>query len=371
MSGLPSEYLPSPEESEQSVEGKAETAVPLEAKFLFDLQSRTEGDPNELLKNAYLCRGAGLLLVAPTGVGKSVLLTQLLISWGLGRDCFGIRPVRPLKTLLIQAENDEGDLSEMRDGICHGLRLTAEEIASVRERILIFTEDARTGAELIALVDHLLKTYKPDLLALDPALSYLGGESNSQKDVGGFLRNMLNPVIHRHRCAAVIVHHGNKPPSGREKPDFHAGDFAYLGAGSAEWANWSRAVLAVRNIGSHEIYELRAGKRGSRLGWKDSDGKSSYTRLIGHSNEPGHIYWRDASDNELDRGGRPKEYSADDILELLPAEGLTTTEWQELARSECGVKERRFYQLIKSLKQAGRILKSKVNQKWQPIVKRI
>src|SRR5688572_15286370 len=82
MSALPSEYLPSPEEFKQGVEGRAETDVPLEAKFLFDLQSRTEGDASELLKNAYLCRGAGLLLVAPTGVGKSVLLMQLLISWG-------------------------------------------------------------------------------------------------------------------------------------------------------------------------------------------------------------------------------------------------------------------------------------------------
>jgi hypothetical protein len=32
-----------------------------------------------------------------------------------------------------------------------------------------------------------------------------------------------------------------------------------------EWANAARAVLALRSIGSHEIFELRAGKRGGRL----------------------------------------------------------------------------------------------------------
>ena len=39
---------------------------------------------------------------------------------GGGRPLFGIVPARPLKSLLIQAENDEGDLAEMRDGVIAG-----------------------------------------------------------------------------------------------------------------------------------------------------------------------------------------------------------------------------------------------------------
>ena len=112
-----------------------------------------------------------------------------------------------------------------------------------------------------------LTKHQPDLLWIDPALAYLGGEVGSQREVGGFLRNMLNPLVHEFNCAVVVVHHTNKPPVGREKPDWNAGDFAYLGGGSAEWANWARAVLALRSLGSHSVFELRAGKRGARLGW--------------------------------------------------------------------------------------------------------
>src|SRR5205807_1283581 len=78
-------------------------------------------DPNELLRHRFLCRVGGLLLCGPTGIGKSSLALQMMMRWAAGRECFGIEPVRPLKSLLIQAENDDGDLSEMRDGVSAGL----------------------------------------------------------------------------------------------------------------------------------------------------------------------------------------------------------------------------------------------------------
>ena len=91
----------------------------------------------------------------------------------------------------------------------------------------------------------------------------------------------------------VVIHQTNKPFKGQ------AGDFAYLGSGSAEWANWARAALAICDIGSHEIFELHAGKRGSCIGWKDVDGKPIFERLIGHVTEPGGICWRDTDASEV------------------------------------------------------------------------
>ena len=76
------------------------------AKRLDELVAHTPNDPSELLRNRFLCRGAGLLLVGPTGIGKSSLSMQDMILWALGRESFEIFPTRPLKSLLIQAEND-------------------------------------------------------------------------------------------------------------------------------------------------------------------------------------------------------------------------------------------------------------------------
>jgi hypothetical protein len=226
---------------------------------------------------------------------------QLMILWGLGREAFGIEPKRPIKSLLVQAENDEGDLAEMRDGVMRGLNLTDEERARAGEMVRVVREDARTSfAFTEGVLRPLLTEHRPDLLWIDPALAYLGGEASSQKDVGGFLRNLLNPLLREFNCGCVVVHHTNKPAKGLEKREWQAGDFAYLGSGSIEWANWARCVLAMRSLGSHTIFELKAAKRGSRLRWKAEDGQTPiYARLVAHAKEDGAIFWREPDPEEL------------------------------------------------------------------------
>ena len=294
---------------------------PPEAKLLSALVAHVTDDPNELLKKRFLCRGGGLLLVGPTGIGKSSLAMQAMILWAIGLPLFGIEPVKPLKSLLIQAENDEGDLAEMRDGVMAGLHLTDEQRQKAMENIMVVREDSRTGLMFFgAVVEPLLEKHRPDLLWIDPALAYLGGEAGSQKEVGGFLRNMLNPLVHDINCGVVVVHHTNKPASGKEKPDWSAGDFAYLGGGSAEWANWARAVIALRSLGSHSVFELRAAKRGARLGWKESDGETkAFAKNVAHANEPGVICWREADESEVPQSSKPKQIpTKEDILPHVP-----------------------------------------------------
>ena len=294
-----------------------------EAKLLSALVRHLDGDPNELLRNRFLCRTGGMLLVGPTGIGKSSLAMQAMVLWAIERAMFRIQPVKPLKSLLIQAENDEGDLAEMRDGVIRGLNLREDEARRAMENVVVVREDSRTGMGfIVAVVRPLLEKHRPDLLWIDPALAYLGGEVGSQKDVGGFLRNLLNPLLREFNCGAVVVHHTNKPPVGKEKPDWNAGDFAYLGGGSAEWANWARAVLVLRSLGSHSVFELRAGKRGSRLGWKESDGETTaFAKLIAHADEPGVICWRDADESELPASAKPNRAATkEDILPHVPVD---------------------------------------------------
>ena len=77
-----------------------------------------ENAPYNILGNRRLCKGGSCLFVGQSGIGKSSLCMQLAINWALGRTTFGIRPERPLKSLIVQAENDVGDVAEMFQGSC-------------------------------------------------------------------------------------------------------------------------------------------------------------------------------------------------------------------------------------------------------------
>lgn len=363
------EVPPSPSASKGAASQGEKPPAPPPAVFpIGELEPPPRDDPNELLRFRYLCRGGGGLLVAPTGIGKSTLGMQGALCWSTGRDLFGIVPARPLRSLIIQAENDLGDLAEMREGIMTGLSFTERERALAGASVLVANEDTRSGEDFCAeVIAPLLAEHQPDILWIDPALAYLGGEANLQRDVGKFLRNGINPLVHKHGCGVIVIHHTNKPPSGSEKPDWQAGDYAYLGSGSAEWANWPRFVLALRSVGSHEVFELRAGKRGSRLGWRGDDGERIYSKLIAHAKQDG-FCWRpaDASELETPKAGRPPQFSTKDLVALLSplSPGLKSAEWQKLAREDRGIGRSRFFTLLSQLSDAGEIEKDDAGR-WQ------
>ena len=292
------------------------------AKLLRDLRRHGPADPSELLRHRFLCRGASVLFAGPTGVGKSSLTMQLGISFSAGVPCFGFEPTGPMKVLIVQAENDEGDMAEMRDGVLNGIRLTDEQKELASTRVLVVHEDSKTGLQFATILDKLLDEHHPDIVFVDPAFSYLGGDASSQKEVTPFLRNMLNPVIHRHNVGLWLNHHTNKPAPAKDKaPPVDLG--AYLGAGSAEWCNWARAVVALQPVPKTRIYRLSAPKRGARLRWTDEDDAIIFHRFIAHAREPGVICWRDAEPHELptDTGTKSKA-TVQDVLAVIATRTL-------------------------------------------------
>jgi hypothetical protein len=318
---LMTEFLPAAQAA--AVETQvAKIQEPPVVKTLGDLRAPVYGhDPSELLKHRFLYRGAVCLICGPTGVGKSALLMQSAIHWAVGKDCFGIMPgdiyqVEGMRILLIQAENDEGDLAEMRDGVLAGCdELTDTEKGLALQRIKVRTVNDKSGDAFAAELEVLLVECGPfDLVMVDPAFAYLGGDSNSQKDVSHFMRELLNPLLQKHQVGMILAHHTNKPLRGKEKESWAAGDFAYLGAGSAEWINPARAALAIRSIGSDNVFEFRAAKRGKRLRWMDDDHNPTNVQHLMHDGRPGIICWHKASAEDVedvatkDLGGRRKRY---------------------------------------------------------------
>jgi phage/plasmid primase-like uncharacterized protein len=349
-------------------------AIPVFATPLGELQLPPDEDPTELLKHRFLCQRMSLLIIGPTGKGKSSLLLQALICWSLGKEFFGIKPTRCLSSIYVQAENDDGDIASMRDGIATGLGLSEEERRQAFARVLVFTETCLTGKRFCEeVLRKLLQNHHPDLLAIDPALSYLGADTKEQRDVGAFLRTYLNPLLFDFNCAGIINHHTNKIGAGSgSADDSEQRDFAYYGSGSAEWANWARAILALEPTRTKGVYRMHAGKRGQKLHWTQpgTDPENPvprYAAVIAHSRDPKIIHWRQADPYEVDevalsKSGRRSKIDPIKVADLLSEKSLPYKDWSKLAMETYDISFATFKRAKAAL--GEKVLRSKTNGNW-------
>ena len=291
-------------------------------KKLKELLALPPIDPNELFLHRLLCRHGLGLLVGPSGLGKSTFIMAGAVKWAWGIEHFGFKPLRPLRLLVAQAENDLYDMREQFGGCIRSMKLTDEQFEFINERISIVTINSVVGDEFCEVLRRLIIEHRADLVVIDPALAYLGGDANSQVEVGRFLRKGIAPVLAETNSAAILVHHTPKLVFSKGAASNRSD--AYAGAGSAEWANFSRLVFGINPTDVADHFELFLGKRGRRAGWKDAEGNTITKRFIRHAREDGDLLWSEVSDEEFESlkptdGGEKHEATADEFLSLFPA----------------------------------------------------
>jgi hypothetical protein len=235
-----------------------------------------------------------------SGVGKSSLLQQMAISWTLGKDFFGIQPIKPLRALIIQAENDLGDLAEAYQGISSGMDLSAEERTMLRGNMVFVRDTIHTGEHFVHVATRLIAKHKPDIVFVDPLLSFIGGDISDQETASTFLRNQLGPVLMQSQVIWVWLHHTGKPPSDpRSRDGWSEKDMAYMGLGSSELANWAREVAVLQKLSKDaDIYGFTLCKRGNRSGMLDEMGEATHTINLQHAK--GRICWERADTGEME-----------------------------------------------------------------------
>lgn len=268
-------------------------------------------NPDALFANGWGRRGHFALLVAPSGVGKSVISTQLFVPWTMGKPgLVGSAPLIPLRVSVIQAEDDITEMGEFRRD--HRLGHLAEgwtmdEIRAGEKPVYDMSQFFRgkVGEDFIAGLDFALRRHPCDVVVLNPLQSYAGIDLNKNSELSAFLRKQLDPILVRQRTFMLCVHHTNKPNNDRSKGGAWGSDdlSAYIGAGGAELTNYARSVTFIRRCTPKECaiensFMLVGAKRGNRLGWKDFDGKKTNKRIIAYS--PDYIHWRVPTKEEID-----------------------------------------------------------------------
>jgi hypothetical protein len=281
-------------------------------------------DPDWLLgKNRWLCKGGSLMIAGSTGIGKSSLNMQLAICWAMWDQldeialqtlAFNIPARRALSSLIIQAENDLGDMADTLRGVLKH-EMVASQMTSAKEQLLgqrltIIRENETSGAEFLVIVRGHIHRYKPDIVWIDPIMNYIGGDMSDQETASSFC-HALNRISNETGVLFVLINHVPKPVKDA-KPG------AYSSYGSSAWANWARDVLTVDRVEAEEgappTFRLAATKRRTRAGmmnWEPPH-KDAAEIFIRHAKVPrleGN-YWAQTGPPKIDADAKGKKEKA-------------------------------------------------------------
>jgi len=258
-----------------------------------------KADPDIVLGNRWLCRGGSLLIVGQSGTGKSSLMMQAAVSWAVHRPFFGIESKRPLRIVILQAENDKGDVAEAFQDCVHGMNLDQAQRNLLESNLAIYRDTTSVGPAFPAVLKDIITAHAADIVFVDPLLSFAGIDVSDQEQASRFLRHDLAPILLDTGAVLVAMHHTGKPKSAADKEGQTTADLAYAGLGSSEFTNYFREVAVLfRCQGDQPVYKFGLTKRRGRAGLKDTNGDFAGEIIIRHARSPGVIRWEYAAEGE-------------------------------------------------------------------------
>lgn len=260
-------------------------------------------NPLALFEDGWLRKGHAAFLVSTAGAGKSVITMQFCYAWALGREMFGIKPMKPLKIAVFQTEDDDDELRFFRDamsyGYSHEYGWTDEEIEKAVENIDFFPVLGKMGDKFIDYFREIQSSYNYDLVIINPFQGVTDFDIADNTLVRQFTREKLDPIIKdaEKPCGLFIVHHTKKKTGDDNRRASGGKDVfsQYAGAGASEINNWMRAGLVILPFTKDGVfgYQLVASKRGGRLKrWERRSGYVLPTKFICHSSdEANYPFW--------------------------------------------------------------------------------
>ena len=274
--------------------------MPIDELMKFDRKA----DPTNVLGNRWLCRGGSLVMAGQAGTGKSALMMQAAINWTLGQDFFGIKTANGMKmrTLVIQAENDAGDVAESMQDQIDGLRLDQDQRNELKESMFIYRESVATGKEFGDVLRKLVIQHQATIAFIDPLMAFVGADISETAEAAKFLRHIIQPILNETGVIIVFMHHTGKPKSSKDKEGQTIADLAYQLFGSSEVTNWAREIACLQRCqGDEPIYRFGLTKRRSRAGMTDGF-KPCGEIYIRHSPNRDEIRWVRSTPPIVDSG---------------------------------------------------------------------
>jgi DnaB-like helicase N terminal domain/AAA domain len=336
-------------------------------------------DPECLVGRRYIERGGSALWCGGAGTGKSALEMQLAIYWGTGTSVFGLRPVRPLKSLIVQAENDLGDTAEHFQGAIDGISALGDiepkdRSEALRKNLAIYRVIGKSGFAFLGLLEELIQSEKPDLVWIDPLFAFAGCDLCKPDQTGAFLREGLFPLAEKYRCAIQVIHHVGKPQRDQNQNQAEI-DVQYLGFGTSEIQNSFRCVNVLLPVADTPgLFRLTLSKRGERSGAKNPAGESARSIYIKHAEQG--ICWLQVDEpapRDAKPMGRQAKYKDEDVTKHMSVIHPVKISELETKTRQRGMSRATFFRIFDRLEAEqkvsetaeGWLLKSQKSQKSQ------
>lgn len=194
----------------------------------------------------WLPKGCVTTVYGDGGVGKSLLVQQLMTAVATGREWLGYTN-KPMRVYGLLCEDDEQELWRRQYKINKQLGLEMSDLENVayisrvgNDNLLMTFGDKDIG-NLTSFFHKLLKDiqeFKPDLIVLDTAADLFEGHENNQTHVRQFIQNCCAKIARDSNAAVLICAHPSD--SGMQRKTGTGGSTAWNNTVRSRWYfEWS------------------------------------------------------------------------------------------------------------------------------------
>jgi hypothetical protein len=186
---------------------------------------------------------------APGGLGKTSFSAALAVELAANKAVLSNKIwINEPKVLYINGEDDKEEMSRRMWAFCLRHQISEQDIQRLsllgsddwRTKQLAFMRNERSSSMINEIAferfEELLNALRPDVVILDPLISFCGGGNVNDNAVIGQVMGALKRLANKFNCSILILHHTNKH-----------GEQGSAGAvsGAAALVNLARSVISV------------------------------------------------------------------------------------------------------------------------------
>lgn len=256
------------------------------------LQKFQEKPGHYLVGEGFIKRGAGMLLIGSTGIGKSVLAEQISVCVATGRKILGrIKVIGPRKVMHVQAENDMGILKRDFVSIAKHLKVPP---GLLDRNLVIRAVPGMVPGYFANWLEKQIKIERPSLLIIDPYQSFVGGVNLNNTEAWFNWIMPIEALIRQYNFGLLLTAHTGKP---KDRSDWSSFEMIYAMLGTSVAQNWARSAVLLNSMKGDKRFKLTFSK-GAEFTGMESGGHVVRELYIEHSGDRRNPHWN-LSDSQL------------------------------------------------------------------------